>query len=351
MTNMTMTRGYAAATAKAALTPTTFERRAPRADDVSIDIKFCGVCHSDIHQARDEWGGAIFPMVPGHEVAGIVSAVGSDVTKFKVGDHVGVGCFVDSCTTCATRNVDLEQYMPGLVQTYNSLEADGVTPTMGGYSEHMVVKEGYVLSIPENLPLDAAAPLLCAGITLYSPLHHWKAGPGKKVAIVGMGGLGHMGVKIAHAMKADVTVLSQSLSKQEDGLRFGAAHYHATNDPQTFEKLQGEFDLIINTVGTAIDWNAYLNLLKPDGTMVLIGVPDAPVPVHAHVLIGARRTLAGSMIGSIKETQEMLDFCGKHDIVADIELISIKDINAAYDRVVKSDVRYRFVIDMASLNG
>jgi uncharacterized zinc-type alcohol dehydrogenase-like protein len=347
---MTTARGYAATAAKAPLTPITFERRAPNADDVSIDIKFCGVCHSDIHQARDEWGGAIFPMVPGHEVAGVVSAVGSNVSKFKVGDHVGVGCFVDSCTTCATRNVDLEQYMPGLVQTYNAMEADGVTPTMGGYSNHMVVKEGYVLSIPDNLPLDAAAPLLCAGITLYSPLHHWKAGPGMKVAIVGLGGLGHMGVKIAHAMGAEVTVLSQSLSKKEDGLRFGAAHYHATNDPETFKNLANEFDLIINTVGTSIDWNAYLNLLKPDGTMVLIGVPDAPVPVNAFMLIGARRTLAGSMIGSIKETQEMLDFCGKHNIVADIELISIKDINEAYDRVVKSDVRYRFVIDMASLD-
>jgi uncharacterized zinc-type alcohol dehydrogenase-like protein len=346
---MTSTRGYAATAAKAPLTPLTFERRAPREDDVSIDIKFCGVCHSDIHQARDEWGGATFPMVPGHEVAGVVSAVGSKVTKFKVGDHVGVGCFVDSCTQCATRNVDLEQYMPGLVQTYNGVESDGVTPTMGGYSEHMVVKEGYVLSIPDNLPLDAAAPLLCAGITLYSPLHHWKAGPGKKVAIVGMGGLGHMGVKIAHAMGADVTVLSQSLSKQEDGLRFGAAQYYATNDPATFEKLQGEFDLIINTVGTDIDWNAYINLLKVDGTMVLIGVPEKPVPVAAFVLIGGRRSLAGSMIGSIKETQEMLDFCGKHDIVADIELIKIQDINDAYERVIKSDVRYRFVIDMASL--
>ncbi|MFT5643596.1 MAG: putative zinc-type alcohol dehydrogenase-like protein [Janthinobacterium sp.] len=336
--------------AKDPLTPMTFERRTPRADDVSIDIKFCGVCHSDIHQARDEWGGAIFPMVPGHEISGIVSAVGNNVSKFKVGDQVGVGCFVDSCTTCATRNVDMEQYMPGLVQTYNSVEADGSTPTMGGYSNHMVVKEGYVLSIPENLPLDAAAPLLCAGITLYSPLHHWKAGPGKKVAIVGMGGLGHMGVKIAHAMGAEVTVLSQSLSKQEDGLRFGAAHYHATNNAQTFKDLEKEFDLIINTVGTSIDWNAYLNLLKPDGTMVLIGVPDAPVPVNAFALIGSRRTLAGSLIGSIKETQEMLDFCGKHNIVADIERIAIKDINTAFDRVVNSDVRYRFVIDMASLD-
>ncbi len=346
---MTVTLGFAASTAKGKLQPYTFERRAPREDDVSIDIKFCGVCHSDIHQARDEWGGAIFPMVPGHEVAGIVSAVGSQVSKFKVGDHVGVGCFVDSCTTCAKRNVDFEQYMPGLVQTYNSVEADGVTPTMGGYSNHMVVKEGYVLSIPDNLPLDAAAPLLCAGITLYSPLHHWKAGPGKKVAIIGMGGLGHMGVKIAHAMGAEVTVLSQSLSKQEDGLRFGAAHYYATNNPETFTQLQNQFDLMINTVGASIDLDAYLSLVKPDGAMVLIGVPEEPMSLNAPSLIGARRTLAGSMIGSIKETQEMLDFCGKHNIVADIELIPMQSINEAFERVVKSDVRYRFVIDMASL--
>lgn len=346
---MSVTLGFAASVAKGKLQPYIFERRTPREDDVSIDIKFCGVCHSDIHQVRDEWGGAIFPMVPGHEVAGIVSAVGSKVSKFKVGDHVGVGCFVDSCTTCSTRNVDLEQYMPGLVQTYNSVEADGVTPTMGGYSNHMVVKEGYVLSIPENLPLDAAAPLMCAGITLYSPLHHWKAGPGKKVAIIGMGGLGHMGVKIAHAMGAEVTVLSQSLSKQEDGLRFGAAHYYATNDPETFTKLENQFDLIINTVGAGIDLDAHLKLVKTDGTMVLIGVPEKPVALNAPSLIGARRTLAGSMIGSIKETQEMLDFCGKHNIVADIELIPIQSVNDAFDRVVKSDVRYRFVIDMASL--
>jgi len=346
---MSVTLGFAASAAKGKLQPYTFERRTPRDDDVSIDIKFCGICHSDIHQVRDEWGGAIFPMVPGHEVAGIVSAVGSKVSKFKLGDRVGVGCFVDSCTTCSTRNVDLEQYMPGLVQTYNSVEADGVTPTMGGYSNHMVVKEGYVLSIPENLPLDAAAPLMCAGITLYSPLHHWKAGPGKKVAIIGMGGLGHMGVKIAHAMGAEVTVLSQSLSKQEDGLRFGAAHYYATNDPETFTKLENQFDLIINTVGAGIDLDAHLKLVKTDGTMVLIGVPEKPVALNAPSLIGARRTLAGSMIGSIKETQEMLDFCGKHNIVADIELIPIQSVNDAFDRVVKSDVRYRFVIDMASL--
>ncbi|AWM26295.1 Alcohol dehydrogenase [Sinorhizobium fredii CCBAU 25509] len=252
---MAIARGYAATDASKPLAPFTFERREPRDDDVVIDIQYCGVCHSDIHQARNEWGNSTFPMVPGHEIVGIVRAVGSKVTKFKRGDRVGVGCFVDSCTTCASRDLDLEHYMPGLVVTYNGVEANGKTPTQGGYSDHIVVKEGYVLSIPENLPLDAAAPLLCAGITLYSPLRHWKAGPGKKVAIVGMGGLGHMGVKLAHAMGAEVTVLSQSLSKKEDGLKLGADHYYATNDPQTFEKLAGSFDLIICTVGTEIDWN------------------------------------------------------------------------------------------------
>jgi uncharacterized zinc-type alcohol dehydrogenase-like protein len=347
---MPVVKGYAAHSPKSPLQPFSFERRAPREDDVAISIKYCGVCHSDIHQARDEWGGAMFPMVPGHEIAGVVTAVGAGVTKFKVGDHVGVGCFVDSCTTCQTRNVDLEQYMPGLVQTYNSPDSDGVTPTYGGYSDSIVVKEGYVLSIPDNLPLDAAAPLLCAGITLYSPLNHWKAGPGKKVAIVGLGGLGHMGVKIAHAMGAEVTVLSQTLSKREDGLKLGASHYYATSDAETFTKLQNEFDLIICTVGAAIDWNQYISLLKVDGSMVLVGIPDAATPpVNAFSLVGGRRSLSGSMIGSIKETQEMLDFCGKHNIVSDIEVIKMQDINAAFERVVKSDVRYRFVIDMATL--
>jgi uncharacterized zinc-type alcohol dehydrogenase-like protein len=347
---MPVVKGYAAHSPKSPLQPFSFERRAPREDDVAISIKYCGVCHSDIHQARDEWGGAVFPMVPGHEIAGIVTAVGAGVTKFKVGDHVGVGCFVDSCTTCQSRHVDLEQYMPGLVQTYNSMEADGTTPTFGGYSDSIVVKEGYVLSIPDNLPLDAAAPLLCAGITLYSPLNHWKAGPGKKVAIVGLGGLGHMGVKIAHAMGAEVSVLSHTLSKREDGLRLGASHYYATSDADTFSKLQGEFDLIICTVGAAIDWNQYIALLKVDGHMVIVGIPDeATPPVNAFPLVTGRRSLSGSMIGSIKETQEMLDFCGKHNIVSDIELIKMQDINAAYERVVKSDVRYRFVIDMATL--
>lgn len=346
---MAIAKGYAATDASKPLAPFSFERREPGDDDILIDIKYCGVCHSDIHQARNEWGNSSFPMVPGHEVVGIVSAVGKNVTTFKVGDRAGVGCFVNSCTTCATRNVDLEQYMPGIVQTYNDFEADGVTPTYGGYSDHIVVKEGYVLHMPDNLPLDAAAPLLCAGITLYSPLRHWKAGPGKKVAIVGMGGLGHMGVKLAHAMGADVTVLSQSLSKKEDGLKFGANAYYATSDAETFKTLAGTFDLIICAVGTAIDWNAYLGLLKIDGSMVLVGAPEHPVPVHAFSLIGGRKSLSGSGIGSIKETQEMLDFCAEHNIVADIEVIDIKDINEAYERVLKSDVRYRFVIDMASL--
>ena len=346
---MPIAKGYAATDASKPLTPFTFERREPNADDVVIDIKFAGICHSDIHTVRNEWKNAVYPIVPGHEIAGVVTAVGSAVTKFKVGDRVGVGCFVNSCVGCATRDLDYEHFLPGLVQTYNDVEADGKTPTFGGYSDSIVVKEGYVLSFPENIPLDAGAPLLCAGITLYSPLRHWKAGPGKKVAIVGMGGLGHMGVKLAHAMGADVTVLSQTLSKKEDGLKLGADHYYATSDAETFTKLAGSFDLILNTVGTAIDWNAYLNLLKYDGSMVLLGVPEHAVPVHAFSLIPGRRSLSGSMIGSIKETQEMLDFCGKHNIVSEIEVINIDQVNEAYERVLKSDVRYRFVIDIASL--
>ncbi|MET0358044.1 MAG: NAD(P)-dependent alcohol dehydrogenase [Pararhizobium sp.] len=346
---MAFARGYAATDASKPLEPFTFERRAPNADDIVIDIKYSGICHSDIHQVRNEWGNAKYPMVPGHEIVGIVSAVGSGVTKFKVGDKAGVGCFVNSCTTCATRDVDLEHYMPGLVQTYNDVEADGTTPTYGGYSDSIVVKEGYALSIPDTLDFAATAPLLCAGITLYSPLMHWKAGPGKKVAIVGMGGLGHMGVKIGAALGAEITVLSQSLSKKEDGLKLGATHYYATSDAETFTSLAGSFDLILCTVSAEIDWNAYLGLLKADGALVLLGVPENPVPVHAFALIPGRRSLAGSMIGSIKETQEMLDFCGKHDIVSDIELIRMDQVNEAYERVLKSDVRYRFVIDAATI--
>jgi uncharacterized zinc-type alcohol dehydrogenase-like protein len=343
------TKGYAAATPKAALAPFSFKRRTPRPHDVSIDIKFCGICHSDIHQARDEWGASIFPMVPGHEIGGIVTAVGPNVTKFKVGDKVGVGCFVDSCRHCDSCRAGLEQYCTEhLVATYNGTEKDD-TPTYGGYSEKIVVDENYVLRMPENLPLDAASPLLCAGITLYSPLKHWKAGPGKKVAVVGLGGLGHMGVKLAHALGAEVTVLSHSTRKIDDAKRLGANHFYATSNPETFVHLKGTFDLILNTVSAEADWNEYMSLLKVDGSMVVVGLPEKQTPVSAFSLITGRRSLAGSMIGGIPETQEMLDFCGKHNIVCDIELTPIQNVNEAYERILKSDVRYRFVIDMASL--
>ncbi len=291
----------------------------------------------------------MYPMVPGHEITGIVTEVGEDVTNFEPGDRVGVGCFVDSCRKCQECLEGLEQYCAtGMVATYNSKDYDG-TPTMGGYSEKIVVNEDYVLHIPDNLPLDAAAPLLCAGITLYSPLSHWGAGPGKKVAIIGLGGLGHIGVKIAHAMGAEVTVLSQSLSKKEDGLSMGADHYYATSDPQTFTDLQGKFDLIINTVSATMDWNQYLNLLRRDGAMVVVGIPDSNIPIAAFPLVMGRKSLAGSLIGGIKETQEMLDFCSAHNIARAIEIIPIQKVNEAYDRILKSDVKYRFVIDMASL--
>jgi len=346
---MIKTRGYAAAAVKAPLAAYSFERREPREHDVAIDIKFCGVCHSDIHQARDEWGGSLFPMVPGHEIAGIVTAIGGKVTKYKVGDRAGVGCFVDSCRTCTQCRQGIEQYCAsGAVWTYNGREHDG-TPTMGGYSDKIVVNEDYVLRLPQNLPLDAAAPLLCAGITLYSPLMHWHAGTGKSVAIVGLGGLGHMGVKLAHALGAEVTVLSHSLRKRDDGLRLGADHFHATSDPATFTKLKGAFDLIINTVSAPMDWNALISLVKVDGAMVVVGIPEGQVPIAAFALVGGRRSLAGSAIGGIGETQEMLDFCSAHNVTSDIEVIPIQKVNEAYERVVKSDVRYRFVIDLASL--
>jgi uncharacterized zinc-type alcohol dehydrogenase-like protein len=346
---MLKTKGYAASAAKVPLKPYLFGRRDPRERDVLIEIKYCGICHTDIHLARDEWGGSIFPMVPGHEIAGVVTAVGSGVTKYKVGDKVGVGCFVDSCRTCVQCRKGLEQYCTeGLVLTYNAKERDG-TPTMGGYSERIVVDEDYVLRMPGNLPLDACAPLLCAGITLYSPLMHWHAGPGMNVAIVGLGGLGHMGVKLAHALGAEVTVLSHSPRKQEDSLRLGADHFYATSDPETFKKLQSHFDLIVNTVSAAMDWNQYLNLLSIDGSMVVVGIPEKQIPLWAFPLVLGRRSLAGSVIGGIRETQEMLDFCSRHNIASDIETIPIQKVNEAYERVLKSDVRYRFVIDMASL--
>lgn len=352
---MSTTKGYAAAAAKAPLAPYSFERREPGEHDVAIAIKYCGVCHSDIHQARNEWSDyleeSIFPMVPGHEIAGVVTATGSKVSKFKVGDKVGVGCFVDSCRTCAQCEQGLEQYCAvHLASTYNGRDNAGA-PTYGGYSDKIVVDENYVLRMPDNLPLDAAAPLLCAGITLYSPLKHWKAGPGKKVAIVGLGGLGHMGVKIAHALGAEVTVLSHSLSKQADGKRMGADHFYATADPETFTKLANTFDLMVNTVSAEMDWDEYLKLLKVDGTMVLVGLPEKKIPIGAFPLVGGRRSLAGSAIGGIRETQEMLDFCGQHGLTCDVEVIPIQKVNEAFERVTKSDVRYRFVIDMASLTG
>ena len=343
-------RGLAALEAKGQLVAHEFTRRDLGSHDVGLSISFAGICHSDIHQAREEWGPAIFPMVPGHEIAGIVTQVGSKVTKYKVGDHVGVGCMVDSCRHCSPCESGLEQYcQEGMTGTYNSMERDGKAATQGGYSDKIVVNENYVLKIPSNLPLDAAAPLLCAGVTLYSPLMHWKAGPGKKVAILGLGGLGHMGVKIAHALGAEVTVLSHSMKKMEDAKRLGADHFFATSDPETFTKLAGTFDLIINTVSAEIDWNQYLGLVKLDGTMVVVGVPEKPTPIHSFSLIGGRKSLAGSGIGGIKETQDMLDFCSKHNITCDIEVISADKINEAYERVLKSDVRYRFVIDMATL--
>jgi uncharacterized zinc-type alcohol dehydrogenase-like protein len=349
---LSQAKGFAAPTPKAPLAPYSFERRELREHDVLIDIHYCGVCHSDIHQARNEWSEyqeeAIFPMVQGHEITGLVAAIGSQVTKHKVGDKVGVGCFVDSCRTCAECQRGLEQYCSVLtVWTYNARDKEGV-PTQGGYSDKIVADENYVLSIPTNLPLDASAPLLCAGITLYSPLKHWKAGPGTKVAVVGLGGLGHMGVKLAHAMGAEVTVLSQSLKKQADGKRLGADHFYATSDPATFEKLAGSFDLILNTVSAQMDWNELLKLLKVDGAMVVVALPEKQIPI-ASFSLSRRRSLAGSAIGGIAETQEMLNFCAQHNLTSDIEVVPIQKINEAFERVVNSDVRYRFVTDMASL--
>jgi uncharacterized zinc-type alcohol dehydrogenase-like protein len=317
--------------------------------DVQIDVAFAGICHSDIHQAREEWGKAIFPMVPGHEIAGIVSQVGPGVTKHKVGDRVGIGCFVDSCRECEYCLAGEEQNcVKGSVPTYNGRQYTG-EDTYGGYSTQIVADENYVLSIPEGIGLDVAAPLLCAGITTFSPLKHWGAGPGKRVAIVGMGGLGHMGVKIAHALGAEVTVLSQTLSKREDGLRFGADDYFATSDPATFTANRDRFDLIINTVSSDLDIDAYLSLLRVDGSMVFVGLPENVQNFRVFSLVGGRRSLAGSNIGGIRETQEMLDFCAKHGIGADIEIIGADQVNEAYHRVVKSDVRYRFVIDTATI--
>ncbi|TDL74962.1 NAD(P)-dependent alcohol dehydrogenase [Peribacillus frigoritolerans] len=324
-------------------------RRDLDSKDVLIEIKFAGICHSDIHTAHGEWGEVNYPLVPGHEIAGIVTDVGPEVTKYKVGDRVGVGCMVDSCGDCENCQKGEEQYcLKGNVPTYAGVDKYG-EPTQGGYSTHIVVVEDFVLSIPDEIELDQAAPLLCAGITTFSPLHHWKAGPGKKVAVVGLGGLGHMAVKIAHAMGAEVTVLSQSLKKKEDGIRFGAADYYATSDPETFEKLAGTFDLIINTVSAKLKLDDYLSLLALDGSLVNVGAPAEPLSLNVFSLIGHRRSFAGSLIGGIRETQEMLNFCAEHNIAPEIEVISADQINEAYDRVLNSDVKYRFVIDISTM--
>ena len=347
---MLTTRAYAAVTAKSSLAPFTIERRLPRASEVLIDILYCGVCHTDIHLARDEWGFSSFPIVPGHEIVGRVAQVGSAVSKFKIGDAVGVGCFVDSCRECPQCLAHEEQYCDQRpTMTYNGVERDGVTPTFGGYSTRITVDESYVLSIPEAIPLDRAAPLLCAGITTYSPMRHYGVEAGDKVAVVGLGGLGHMAVKIATAMGAKVTVLSTSPSKHDDALALGALDFAATGDGKVFQQRAGQYDFVIDTVSAPHDYNAYLNLLKVDGTMVLLGVPNKPAALEPSALIMRRRKLVGSLIGGIAQTQEMLDFCASHGVASDIELIPIDQINQAYERMLKGDVRYRFVIDIASL--
>ncbi|KAL1696437.1 chaperonin 10-like protein [Schizophyllum commune] len=338
------------------LKPLLIERRALDDNDVVIDIKYAGICHSDIHTLRGDWGEIPFPMVVGHEITGVVRSVGKNVTKFKVGQNVGVGTLVNSCRTCENCKDGEEPYclgndkLPGYVATYNSKDpkADN-TPTAGGYSQMIVVDQDFVLNIPDSMPLDKAAPLLCAGITMYSPLRFWNAGPGKRVAIIGLGGLGHVGVKIAKALGAEVTVLSQSLSKKELGLKLGADQYFATADAQTFETLKGHFDLILSTVSANLDFDQYLSLLRRNGSLVEVGLPEEPMKVHAFSLVLGRRSISGSSVGGLKETQEMLDFCAKHGIAADIETISASYINEAWDRVLKSDVRFRFVIDISTI--
>lgn len=348
---MLQTKGYAAKAADSKLEPFEFERRAVGANDILIEIDYCGVCHSDIHQARNEWGNSMFPMVPGHEIIGRVAQVGAEVTKFNEGDTAGVGCFVDSCGECENCRQDVEQFCHvHCAQTYNSTEMDEMTPTYGGYSSQIVVKEDYALKISETENLAGVAPLLCAGITTYSPLRKFKVGKGQKVGIVGLGGLGHMGVKLAVSMGADVTVFSTSPSKEEDAKKLGAHNFVVTKDPENMKPLAGQFDFILDCVSADHDLNMYLNLLKLDGAMVIVGVPEKPAEVSAFSIIGNNRTLAGSMIGGIKETQEMLDYCAENNITSDIEIIPIQEIEAAYERTIKGDVRYRFVIDMKSLN-
>ncbi|MEY4023433.1 MAG: hypothetical protein RLZ23_394 [Actinomycetota bacterium] len=343
------TRAYAVMEARKPLAPFEFNRREIGSHDVALDIAYAGICHSDIHQAREEWGPAIFPMVPGHEIAGVVTAIGPSVTKFKVGDKIGVGVFIDSCRVCENCKAGLQQYcLEGMTGTYNQLERDGKTVAMGGYSNYFVINEDYAVHIPNNLPLEGVAPLLCAGITLYSPIKHWKVGPGKKVAVMGLGGLGHMGVKFAVAMGADVTVLSHSPQKRDDALAMGAHHFVDTNDETAMANHAKKFDVILNTVSAELEIDTYLKLLKLDGTLVVIGLPGKPYSVHVGTLLNGRRSIGGSMIGGIPELQEMLNFCGEKSIVSDVEVIKADYINQAYERTVSSDVKYRFVIDAST---
>lgn len=347
---MPSTKSYAAQSKTSPLAPFSFDRREPNDTDVAIDIQFCGICHSDVHQVRDEWGGSLYPMVPGHEIVGRVSSVGKNVTKFKTGDLVGVGCMVDSCRECENCKDGEEQFcLNGMTGTYNSKDKRNGGLAQGGYSKHIVVNEGYVLNVDEKLDPAAAAPLLCAGITTYSPLKRWKVGPDKKVGVVGLGGLGHMGVKIAVAMGADVTVFTTSKSKVDDAKKLGAHHVILSTDKAQMKEAANSFHFILDTVAAKHDINAYLNLLKRDGTLTQVGLPSEPLEVSLFPLIMKRLNFSGSLIGGIAETQEMLDFCAKHNIVSDIELIRADQINEAFDRVVRSDVKYRFVIDVATI--
>lgn len=348
---MLKTPSYAALSKSEPLGPLTIDRREPGPNDVLIDIAYCGVCHSDIHQVRDEWGGSMYPMVPGHEIVGTISQAGERVSRWKPGDVVGVGCFVDSCRDCAACRSGEEQYCDrGMTPTYNGRERDGKTPTFGGYSTRITVNEDYVVRIPPGISLESAAPLLCAGITTYSPLRHFGVQRHAKVAIVGLGGLGHMGVKLAKAIGAHVTVLSHSPGKRDDALKLGADDFVATSDSAVFAANKNRFDFILDTVSATHDYNAYLRMLRLDGVMVLVGIPE-PSPVAAGPLVSRRRRLAGSAIGGIRETQEMLDFCAGHGLQADVEVIPMDQINEAYERMLRSDVRYRFVIDVATLKG
>ncbi len=347
---MIATKGYAAQTPTTDLAPWNFERRDVGPHDVQFEILFCGVCHSDLHQIKNDWFPGIFPMVPGHEIVGRVVKVGDHVKKFKVGDLAGTGCLVDSCQVCDNCKADLEQYcLEGATGTYNARSREDKSPTYGGYSNSIVVREEFVLKISEKLDLASVAPLLCAGITTYSPLRHWKVGKGHKLAVVGLGGLGHMAVKFGVAFGADVTVLSTSPKKQQDAEKLGAHHFLVTTDPAQMKAATGTFDFILDTVSAEHDFNMYLRLVKTDGTLICVGVPSEPMKVAAFSIIGGRKSIAGSSIGGIKETQEMLDYCAENNIVSDIEIIDIKDITASYQRMLKGDVRYRFVIDMATL--